>query len=301
MGVHSLTNETAVFAVLAAARLALLGLVVAACTTAPMPPFPQDQGTLQRASDKVSAPRRAKRDGTHASSSPDDDDDDGWGDLCAEIAWDLLGWPWWGPYEVMEGSDQLRAGYYLRHPYARPGAPLVDPLRVMPSLEAIRSPVHLRATAECGTDFDAIDRFGLSLRVETAVRVGLDAAWSRYREELAGGGSDTLDLGDVNLVFRFAQGESGEMRTGLGANWFHKTPVDEAGFNFTYGGDFYLGNPWIASAEIDWGTLGAATRFHGRATFGADWRGVEALVGFDYESLDSVGLPAWIVGGRVWF
>jgi hypothetical protein len=141
----------------------------------------------------------------------------------------------------------------------------------------------------------------VAARLETAVRFGLDASWSHYREELSGGSVDTLNMGDVNLTYRFAQNRYGEMRSGLGMNWFADGPVDEYGFNFTYGGDFYLGKPWIASFEVDWGTLGEASRFHGRTTFGAAWEQCELCAGFDYESLDAVGLPSWFLGVRVWF
>ncbi|MCA8977006.1 MAG: hypothetical protein KDC98_19950, partial [Planctomycetes bacterium] len=78
-------------------------------------------------------------------------------------------------------------------------------------------------------------------------------------------------------------------------------PVDEYGINFTYGGDFYLGQPWITSFELDLGTLGAATRFHGRATLGVEWNHGELFAGFDYENLDAVALPSWTIGMRAWF
>lgn len=290
----------------------LAALSVGACSTLPSrTPSPgnaparddfgemQDPGKLQRASDKVSAP--SSSDGSRSarrSSSGNFDDDDAWADLCAEIAWVLLGWPWWGPHLALEGSG-FDAGYYSRHPYALADEPMIA--RAHNAGDAMRDPLQLRAHFEYGSDFDAIERLGAAVRLETAVRVGLDASWSHYREELAAGGEDTLDLGDVNVVLRFAQSAWGEMRTGLGVNWFAKSPVRDAGLNFTYGGDFYLGKPSVASFEVDWGTVGAATRFHGRATIGVEWYGVEAFAGFDYESIDAVGLPSWVVGGRVWF
>lgn len=262
---------------------------------------PQDQGKLQRASDKAAAPTtpdQRHRRPSHSSSSWGDDDE-WWGEILGDIFWPLLTLPWWGPNRALEGAAPLRSGYYLRHPYQVPGEPLVGPLRNLE--DERRASWHLRFAAEYGTDFDAVDRLATSLRLETAFRVGLDASWSHYREELPAGGSDELDLGDVNLVMRFVQSEHVEMRSGIGLNWLHDDDVDELGFNFTYAGDVYAVKPLVGSFEIDWGRIGAAERFHGRATLGAVWQGVEVLAGFDYESVDSVGLPSWIVGGRVWY
>lgn len=91
------------------------------------------------------------------------------------------------------------------------------------------------------------------------------------------------------------------MRTGLGMNWLRYGSVDELGVNVTYAGDFYPFRPVVTSFELDVGTIGSANRFHGRATVGAIWEGIELSAGFDYESIDSVGLPSWVIGLRVWF
>lgn len=274
-----------------------------ACATTP----PQGEGKLQRATDKVTGPSSTSSSGSggsHGGHGGYHDEDDEFfaqlfGELLGEVAWDVFGTPFWVPHVLMEANPgSMDPGFYLPHPYARGDEPFVS--RSMSDAQGDRSAWSLRTALEYGTDFDGVERIGTMARIETAVRFGLEAEWNHYREDLPGGGSDTLNLGDANLIYRFAQGDRGEMRTGIGLNWFADGPARDYGFNFTYGGDFHVGDPWITSFEIDLGTVGDATRFHGRATVGAVWGPCELTAGFDYESLDSVGLPSWSVGMRIW-
>lgn len=297
----------------------VLGLAAAACA---MPraggPALQDPGKLGKATKAVTGaseppsggsggvPTTSPRSGTARGAARDDDDDDFgdelMGSLLAPVGEILLyaaALPILGPHHWLERDPgSLRNGYYAAYPYADDeGVHVVDGYQSHQDRQAWA----LRVVGDYGTDFAGIERFGASVRLDTAVRFGLDSAWSHFREELPGGGTDTLDLGDVNLVYRFAQGEKGGMRAGIGMNWFHDGPIDEYGFNATYAGDFYPARPWVVSFELDYGQVGAAERFHGRLTAGAQWGRAEAFVGFDFESLDSVGLPTWTAGLRWWF
>lgn len=292
-------------------------MLIAAACAAPGggPPFGQDPGKLGKATKAVTGasepssggnpttPTKAPRGGSTWSPSRDDEDDDDslMGALLepvGEIAFYLLASPVVGPHHWLEREPgTLRNGYYAAYPYDTAEGHVLDGSQA----RAGRQAWALRAVGEYGNDFAGIERYGASLRLDTAVRFGLDTAWSHFREDLPGGGSDILDLGDVNLVYRFAQGEKGEMRAGLGMNWFHDGPVDEYGFNATYAGDFYPARPWVLSFELDYGRVGDAERFHGRLTAGAQWGRGELFAGFDFESLDAVGLPTWTLGLRWWF
>ena len=288
-------------------------LVLCACAVAPPPQQPQGQGKLQKATRKASQPSSGGSSGggsshgsghssSYSGSSSWDDEDESFGDMVASAVGEVVLWtvasPFWLPHHLMEERPgDLQMGYYLAHPYPADDRPFLATSDADPDYQAL----SFRSQVEYGNDFDGVERLGVSLRMETAVRLGIDSSWSRYEEDLPGGTTDTLNLGDVDLTYRFAQSGDGEMRAGFGLNWLADGPVHETGFNFTYGGDFYPGAPWITSFEFDVGTLGEVTRFHGRATVGAALGCGELNVGFDYETLDSASLPTWTVGLRLWF
>ena len=128
---------------------------------------------------------------------------------------------------------------------------------------------------EYADDFDSLTRYGGRVLWESRNRFGLDTSLDYYREALANDSHDDLWTGDANVVFRFAQSEYLMMRTGLGVNYMSADHGTDLGFNFTYGGDWFPMKPWIVSAEIDWGWLGDAGLFQGRATIGVNIQNVE--------------------------
>ena len=77
---------------------------------------------------------------------------------------------------------------------------------------------------------------------------------------------------------------------GLGFNWLADAQDTNFGFNFTYGGDWFVRRPWILSAEIDWGRLGQAALFHGRATVGLHFHRLEIYTGYDYYDVNRTPL-----------
>jgi hypothetical protein len=150
-------------------------------------------------------------------------------------------------------------------------------------------------------EFNDIDRLGSHLLFDTTARWGVETEWNRYREELAAGVYDNLWAGDFNLFFRFAQCRSAQMRVGLGCNWLHDEHDTDFGFNFTYGGDWYVVDPWVLSATIDWGWLHHASLFHFRTTAGIVLHGVEVYTGYDYYDVGSTQISGLVGGMRVWF
>ncbi|MBC7819808.1 MAG: hypothetical protein IAG10_23235 [Planctomycetaceae bacterium] len=157
-----------------------------------------------------------------------------------------------------------------------------------------------RFLVESGTDFDGLQKHGGRLRLDTTSRFGLDTEWNFRRESLSPG-HDTLWNGDVNLVYRFAQSQRAAFYTGLGVNWLSDRFGSDAGFNFTYGADFYPAKPWVLSGSIDWGTLGHASAFHGRATVGVMLNRLEVFTGYDYYKLGSTSLPSFVAGVQLHF
>lgn len=157
-----------------------------------------------------------------------------------------------------------------------------------------------RFLAESGTDFDGLQKYGGRLRLDTSSRWGLDTEWNFRRESLSSG-HDTLWNGDANLIYRFAQSRRAAFYTGLGVNWLSDRFGGNAGFNFTYSADFYPADPWVVSGSIDWGTLGHATLFHGRATVGVMLNRLEVFTGYDYLKLGGTSLPSFVAGVQLHF
>jgi len=158
---------------------------------------------------------------------------------------------------------------------------------------------HFRA--EFADDFDDLSRLGWRLILENRSRLGIDAEWNYWQENLGGSDRDWLTTGDANIVFRFAQSEHIAMRSGVGLAWLNDQRETHYGFNFTYGLDYYPCKPWIFSADIDCGTLAGRSLFHGRATAGIIIRHAEVYVGYDYYDVGDVGLNGLMAGLGFWF
>lgn len=73
----------------------------------------------------------------------------------------------------------------------------------------------IQARSEYSTDFDDLSRIGARVLFDTSTRFGIDTEANYWSEQLATGGHDQLWTGDMNLVFRFAQSDWLQMRTGL--------------------------------------------------------------------------------------
>lgn len=154
-----------------------------------------------------------------------------------------------------------------------------------------------RLQLDFATNFDDLERVGGQLLLETPWRLGLDTGWSNWWEQ-QGSSRDTLQLGDANVVFRFAQSENLQFRTGLGINWMADSAAGNVGFNFTHGFDYYPKKPWVISSTVDIGTLGHAGLFHNQTTVGLLFRRCEIFTGFEYYHIGRGELSGWINGLR---
>ncbi len=234
----------------------------------------------------------------------DDDDDDPWAALTAPLAaaafygaFIVAASPFWGPAALV-GDNYDSRGTFALYPYQ-------DDLDGFIVLEEVAHEDSytwsLRGRAEYADDFNDHLRFGGNLLLESTIRLGLDTSFDYRRESLAPGTHDSLWTGDANVVFRFAQSEKLMMRSGLGVNWLSDQYGSEFGFNFTYGGDWFPREPWIVSAEIDWGRLGRAELFHGRGTVGLNFRHFEVYTGYDFYHVGRAELSSLVSGVRFWY
>ncbi|HTN77247.1 MAG TPA: hypothetical protein VL096_18440 [Pirellulaceae bacterium] len=92
-----------------------------------------------------------------------------------------------------------------------------------------------------------------------------------------------------------------QLRSGIGVAWLGDARQLDAGFNFTYSGDFYPVKPLVLSGELDAGWVGEAWMIHLRSTIGVQWRQVELFTGYDYREIGQTQLDGWVSGVRCSF
>jgi hypothetical protein len=205
--------------------------------------------------------------------------------------------PFWGPPVMLHDNYELQ-GYFPRSPY---GDSPSGYMMIEPDLIGELYPWSLRGRVDYLDTFDNVRGVSGQLIYECTSRFGIDTQLANYWESLPSGDRQDLWVGDFNVVYRFAQSERLMMRTGLGANWLANEGSGRGGFNFTYGGEWFPVRPLVVSAEMDLGTLGHATLFHGRATAGVQFHGIEVYAGFDYLDVGNAQLNSVVSGLRVWY
>ncbi|MFO8070925.1 MAG: hypothetical protein R6V85_03525 [Polyangia bacterium] len=235
-----------------------------------------------------------------------------------------LGFLFWLPHVIIEGPDP-RDGWFAGPPYSggKRGHMRFEPwFQDEPRAETTEKgdlligageepgddggrtarPLSLRLSAEYGHDIDDLYKPSAELLLSTSLRFGLQGGVTWFREETVDG-VDQLLVWDANAIFRFAQHEAVEMRSGIGARLMHDFQAAariDAGFNFTYGLDIFPVDPLVLSASIDLGNLGYAFVAHGRGQIGVTRWGVEIYAGWDAMWIGKVPLHGPILGLRGW-
>ncbi|MHC4880631.1 MAG: hypothetical protein ACYTGL_29620 [Planctomycetota bacterium] len=151
-----------------------------------------------------------------------------------------------------------------------------------------------------GDDFSGLSNASGRLLWDSSWRLGIDTEFFYRREELSQG-SDELWNGDFNVVYTFARSEDAQFRVGAGVNWLTDRSDTFSGFNFTYGAVFFPAEPFVISADLDWGNVGEASLFHGRTTIGVTHNGWGLFTGYDYLKIEDVDVHAWINGVELRF
>jgi hypothetical protein len=247
------------------------------------------------------APREESHGGSSSSNSSSPSDDpfaELYGGMFMGAAY-LTGYaitsPIWVPHALMN-DDFGTCGYFRRFPYDGASG-YITTCELPPQTR----PWSARFSVDHVETFNNLENTGGRLLVSTTSRFGLDAGMNRLDESLPGRSRDQLWLGDCNIVWRFAQSERAEFRTGIGFNWLHDPDRTDYGFNFTYGADCYPKKPWIVSAGLDWGTLGRAELFRFRTTAGVIVHGVEVYTGYEFTDIERTRWNGLIGGVRLWF
>ena len=200
--------------------------------------------------------------------------------LSSMVAGWVLSLPVTVPQAIFGDVDS--PGGFIKYPFARAhaGSMMMNP---QPGDKVESS--HLRIRLDYADNFLSQQKISSHLIFESRNRLGVDASFDYLRESVAVGQHEQLWIGDVNVVWRFAQMENAQMRVGLGMNWQRTSAGAEQGINFTYGGDFYLSEPQVISADLDWGRLGSAGLFRIRTTYGRQIGRAKVYVGYEYLSI----------------
>lgn len=211
--------------------------------------------------------------------------------------------PFWGP-PVLIGDGYMQPAYFSHYPYEYgPSSYLMLSPPEAAGLPGSRQPYTwaARGHAEYGSDFQDMEWVGGHLLLDSRWRFGVETDFRHVRENITQDYQDSLWLGDANLLFRFAQNEWIQMRTGLGLNYLSDAEDADFGFNFTYGGDWFPLQPFVFSADLDLGTLGSANLYHLRTTVGVNWGICEAYVGYDYYDIGPTQVRGLVSGVRLWY
>lgn len=220
--------------------------------------------------------------------SSDDDDGGGLDQLAGKMFFAAASSPFVVPRAMLgdEGDD----AYYPKHPYANASCGIVFDDEAPGAHDSL-----LVFQSAYGTNFAELDHAHGRIFGDTTNRLGIDSEFFYRREDLPVG-DDDLWHGDFNFTYRFAQNELWQFRAGLGVNWLSDRFGAEAGFNTTYGVEWFPRDPIIVSGLIDWGRLGSSSLFHFRSTIGATHNGWGVFTGFDYLKIGDAEIPAWING-----
>ena len=204
--------------------------------------------------------------------------------------------PYWAPVQML-GDSQDQPGLFQRFPNDIASGYMLKG----EEWSHLGKPLSIRASTEYETDFQDLSRIGTKLLVEGTGRWGIDTQWNEYFENNPAGGTDELTTGDLNLVYRFAESEYAQFRSGLGVNYLSDQIGTEWGINFTYAADVYPCDNVIWSSELDVGKVGSASLLNIRSTGGLQWKRAEMFGGFQYTNFEGTELSGFITGFRFWF
>lgn len=246
------------------------------------------------------APNSSSTEKSHSRSNFSSQDDSDWG--LGTLAGFVLTSPYWVPFSLFDPGWDV-AYEFPSFPYHQDVGYLQATPQPHDEWWQLRKARWWggRFSTEYGDSFDDQSFLGARALIEGPLRFGVDLDvrhWEQTGEPWLG---DSLWLGKSDVVFRFAQNECWQFRSGLGVNWMTDRAGSDLGFNFTYGVDWYPARPLIFSSEVDLGTLGEAWLFHARTSAGVIWGPTELYVAADYYTIGEAHLSGLATGLRLWF
>ena len=196
--------------------------------------------------------------------------------LVGSVIWGVIGLPLAAPRWLL--NDEGHYANFSDYPYADEAGNMV----ITRYRKRNRKFMRTRFLSEYGEDFGRQQKISNRVLFDTRSRVGVDASFDYLREQMGGGEHDQTWLGDLNVVFRFAQSEKAEFRGGVGVAWQADSLGSASGANFTYGGNVYLGKPHMVDFDLDLGRIGEAglTRF--KTGYSLYLNRLRARLGYEY-------------------
>lgn len=200
--------------------------------------------------------------------------------------------------------------YYLPHHYWDEG--FSEPIYFQPYPYYLNNPGYLidyeteftkKGAIDISSEYkiyrDSVFGVGLNFNLRSNFRVEIQGDFNYLEEKLDNGNTDSLYLGNVNVLFRFAQNPYLLMRSGIGLNFLNDTE-DEYGFNYTYSLDVFPVKPLFLSARIDLGGLGSAGFVRFRTAIGFIYKRLEANIGIETYNIGDASLVG-LTGGLKWY
>ena len=162
------------------------------------------------------------------------------------------------------------------------------------------------AYAEYGFIDRDIDRYAAGGRLFLSA-LALRTDWNRYLEHRAGGGSDSLTLGTIDLELGIPLSRHARIGLGLGSTIIHDRTGTESGLCGVISADIFPMKPLVLNGVFTYGTVSDSELdpktdiMTLRATIGAMWNRVETYVGWQATRIESVQFNGPTAGLRVWF
>lgn len=209
--------------------------------------------------------------------------------------------PYWVPRNWIEERSNaityLRADPYASEPY---GFLLIDQMDGEMNHVYSGASWGGQVSVDYSSDFDDIQAIGGDLRVEHRSRFGLESRWRTLDEDI-GNSSDSLTVGAVNGIYRFAQSPQFAMRSGIGLNWLVDDVGSEFGFNWVYSAEWTPMKPLVVRGGIELGTLGDAFTTHASLFTGLQKGRWQLYAGPEFFSFDDATITLLTTGIAVRF
>lgn len=279
------------------------------------------EDSLREAKKELHGPKPSSSSSSSSSSKPassssssvshyqdDDDDDDSIGGALLGFVFEGVGRAVYATF-LWPSDSSLTVGA-LVHPYAETTPSAENPDAAQP-YSGYYAPVgHVQPgrifsgdlSAEGGWIDDDLQRYTLGGRLNISSFV-LRTEWSRYLEERADGGHDSLNLGTIDAELGITFGTYGRLGLGLGATITHDSISTEAGPCVALALDVFPLQPVILSGVLTYAKVGEYDTeiFTWRATLGGIWNRYELYGGWQSTRIGSVELDGPTAGLRAWF
>jgi hypothetical protein len=262
------------------------------------------EGSLSQAREDVRSPRTdsaPRKDSSKDCNDPTSSDTDS---VEAKLIFHTLMLPYYIPHFTLV-DDYYDKGAFLSYPYAEKWNGVMqrehDRCWDGETPDTWNRLMSYRVSVENGNDFLGLNRVGIQFLADTMLRLGIGGSVNFYEEKREGLPPDQLIIGDVNVLFRFAQSPRWQWRSGLGLRWMDDHRQTDYGFNFVYGVEWFPLDPITVGMQLEAGTLGNTGVIRFTSRIGLVWKHAEAYVGYDYLQIGGAELAGPMIGLRVWY